>query len=137
MTALSRSRESAMTDRQIHFEVFARKRPGGGWSLEMATEDRNAATAAAEAIMADRRAVAVRVTKETLDEETRGFRSATILTLGDADAPAPKKAKENLEPLCVTPQDLYTMHARSRIARLLEGWLGRHKATTLELLHRP
>ena len=126
-----------MDGRQVHFEVFACKRAGGGWSLELATEDREAATTAAQAIMNEHRALAVKVTKETLDPETRGFRSATILTLGDANAPPPKKVKENLEPLCVSPQDLYSMHARSRIARLLEGWLGRYRVTVFELLHRP
>jgi len=126
-----------MDARQVHYEVFARKRSGAGWTLEMATEDRAAALAAGEGLIADKRAYAVRVTKETLDPETRGFRSATILTLGDADAPAPKKKREDLEPLCVTPQDLYTIHARARIGRLLEGWLERNRATAFELLHRP
>jgi len=126
-----------MDARQVHYEVFARKRSGGGWTLEMASEDRAAALAAGEGLIADKRAFAVRVTKETLDPETRGFRSATILTLGDADAPAPKKQREDLEPLCVTPQDLYTIHARARIGRLLEAWLERHRATAFELLHRP
>ena len=40
-------------------------------------------------------------------------------------------------PLCVSPADLYTGHARERIGDLLEGWLARHKATPWELLHRP
>src|SRR5690606_35178730 len=49
------------------------------------------------------------------------------------------KVKPQVEPqpLCVTPQDLYTLHARERIGRLLEGWLERHHATPFELLHRP
>src|SRR5207253_3252279 len=34
------------------------------------------------------------------------------------------------------PQDLYTVHARERIGRLLEGWLERKGATPFELLHR-
>ena len=37
----------------------------------------------------------------------------------------------------MSPQDLYSVHARQRIVRLLEGWLGRNKATPFELLHRP
>lgn len=102
----------------------------------MATESRAAAIAAAEDMMADGRTAAARVTKETLDPETREFRSITILTLG-AKAP-PKKAKvvEDRDPLCVSPQDLYTIHARERIGRLLEGWLDRKGATPFELLHR-
>ncbi|MFM9673575.1 hypothetical protein, partial [Streptomyces galilaeus] len=32
---------------------------------------------------------------------------------------------------------LYTLHARERIGRLLEGWLRRKSVTPFELLHRP
>src|SRR5690606_19723061 len=48
-----------------------------------------------------------------------------------------KKQAEDLAPLCVAPNDLYSAHARDRIGRLLEGWLARHHATPFELLHRP
>ena len=47
------------------------------------------------------------------------------------------RAPEPTEPLCVSPQDLYTCHARERIGRLLEVWLERQAATPFELLHRP
>ncbi len=126
-----------MSAGQVHFEVFVLKRAGAAWALELATEDRAVALASAETIIAEHRALAVRVTKETLDPETRGFRTAEILSLGDANVKAAKKVREDLEPLCVAPQDLYTMHARSRIARLLDGWLERNRATAFELLHRP
>jgi hypothetical protein len=79
---------------------------------------------------------AVRVTKETLDPETREFQSVTILNLGAREL-VKKKVVENLDPICVSPQDLYTVHARERIGRLLEGWLERKGATPFELLHRP
>ena len=106
---------------QVHFEVSVRRKPGSGWTLEMATEDREQAVGLANALMAEGRVAAAKVTKETLDPETRAFRTATILALGDQDAAKPKKVREDLEPLCVTPQDLYTVHARERIARLLDG----------------
>ena len=38
-------------------------------------------------------------------------------------------------PACVAPADLYSHHARQRIVRLLEGWLGRNKVIPFELLH--
>ncbi len=126
-----------MSGAQVHFEVFVLRNAGSGWALELATEDRAAACAAAEALIAERRALAARVTKETLDPETRGYRTAEILSLGNAQVKAPKKIREDLEPLCVTPQDLYTVHARSRIGRLLDTWLERNRATPFELLHRP
>jgi hypothetical protein len=126
-----------MVGARVHYEVFGRKKPASGWVLEMATEDRAAAVKMAEDLMANHGFAAARVTKETLDEETREFASITILNVG---APEPKKKKEQekeFEPLCVQPQDLYTLHARERIAELLEDWLHRKRATPFELLHRP
>ena len=37
------------------------------------------------------------------------------------------------EPLCVAPPDLYSLHARDRIGRLLEGWLARNRATPFKV----
>ena len=125
-----------MSDGQIHFEVFARRNQNASLILEMATEDRGRALAYAEELMQSGSA-AVRVSKEILDPETGEYSSATILSKG---VPAPKKSKIAVEdpgPPCVAPTDLYTVHARQRIVRLLEGWLGRYKATPFELLHRP
>jgi hypothetical protein len=122
---------------QVHFEVFIRRAPGAAWKLDMATENRSAAISSAEELMAEGRVAAVRVTKETLDSDTREFQSITILSLGATEAPKKKKVVENQDPLCVSPQDLYTVHARERIGRLLEGWLERKGATPFELLHRP
>jgi hypothetical protein len=102
----------------------------------MATENRAAAIATGEELIAEGKVAAVRVTKETLDAETREFRSVTILSLGATEAPKKKRIVENQDPLCVSPQDLYTVHARERIGRLLEGWLERKGATPFELLHR-
>ncbi len=122
---------------QVHYEFFVRRQPGSGWSLELATEDRARAVETAEQALADGRVAAVRVTKETLDEETREFRSVTILSKGAPERTKVKKVREDTEPLCVSPSDLYTCHARERIGRLLDNWLLRNKATAFELLHRP
>jgi hypothetical protein len=123
---------------RVHFEVYVRRTPGASWTLEMAGENRAAAIACAEDVVREGRVAAAKVTKETLDEETREFQTVTIFKAGDADFAARKpKVREDVEPLCVTPQDLYTLHARERIGRLLEGWLERNHATPFELLHRP
>jgi hypothetical protein len=126
-----------MAAADVHFEVSVRKKPGDSWALEMATENRALAISTAEDLMRDGRVVAAKVTKETLDEETREFRTVSILNLGAAEAAKKSKVRESIEPLCVTPQDLYTIHARERIGELLEGWLQRNSATPFELLHRP
>jgi len=123
---------------RVHFEVFVRKTPGASWSLEMASENRAAAVACAEDLVREGRVAASKVTKETLDEESREFQTVTIFKAGDASfTPKRPKVREDVEPLCVTPQDLYSIHARERIGRLLEGWLERNHATPFELLHRP
>jgi len=122
---------------QVHYELFVRRQPGSGWSLEIATEDRARAIETAEQSLADGSVAAVRVTKETLDPETREFRSVTILSKGAPERTKTRKVREDTEPLCVSPSDLYTCHARERIGRLLDNWLARNKATPFELLHRP
>ena len=48
-----------------------------------------------------------------------------------------KRKVAEAAPLCVSPSDLYTVHAREVIGRLLEGWLAREKTSPFELLHRP
>ncbi len=126
-----------MSQNQVHYEVFVRKQVNSTWVLDMACEERDRALEAAKTALAETRVIAARVTKETLDEDTREFRSVTIFNEG---APERKKGKERPEdhtPLCLTPQDLYSAHARERIGRLLDNWLTRQKATPFELLHRP
>lgn len=123
---------------QVHYEVFVRKAPMAPWRLEIATEDRAQAMTLAEDIMDDKRAAAVRVTKETLDEETMEFRSVTLVTKGAADEPKMKPARDpNAGPTCNGPADLYLPPARETIQRVLDDWLRRQRATPFELLHRP
>ena len=130
--------EETMSNAQVHFELFIRRAANQGWTLHLASEDRQRTLETAEELMAQNKAVAVRVTKETLDEETRGYRSATILSKGMVEIVKPKRPRtEDDTPLCVSPADLYTFHARDRINRLLEPWLKRKTVTAFELLHRP
>lgn len=127
-----------MSDAQVHFEVFSRRKVNAPWTLELACEDRTRATETADELLATNRAAAVKVCKETLDPETREFKSVTIMSKGATEVAKPKKDKDVDEaPLCVTPSDLYSVHARERIGRLLDGWLRRAQVTPFELLHRP
>ena len=121
----------------VHFEVYVRRIAGASWTLELATENRAKAVETAEELMAEGRVAAAKVSKETFDEESREFKTVVILKLGAADGAAKAKPQLEAQPLCVTPQDLYTLHARERIGRLLENWLERNNATAFELLHRP
>lgn len=127
-----------MSDRQTHYELFIRKQPASPWVLQLATEERAKCLAVAEELMSGGRIAAVRVTKEVLDPDTREYSSATILSKGEVAIAKPqKKMAEEFAPLCVSPTDLYTVHARDRIGRLLDGWLKRKRVTVFELLHRP
>ena len=125
-----------MDREQVHYEVFVRRQANAGWALELATESRGRALEEAETILTEKRAISVRVTKETLDPDTREFKMVVLLTKGEPDKARAAKAKAEFEPLCVSPQDLYTSHARDRIGRLLDGWLQRNGVTPFELLHR-
>lgn len=121
---------------QVHYELFVRHTPVAPWTLEMASEARSQVIEMAETLMNERRAAAVRVSKETFDPESREFQSVVILAKGKVEGGRQPRVTTDAEPLCVTPEDLYTVHARDRIGRLLEGWLARNRATPFELLHR-
>ncbi len=122
----------------VHFEVYTRKTVQSPWALLQATEVRAQAFEVAEEMLADKRAVAVRVTKETLDTETMEFQSITVLQRGAPEPPKPRSVRnEGHQSNCNAPADLYTPHARELIARILEDWLGRHGVTAFELMHRP
>jgi hypothetical protein len=124
-----------MTEDQVHYEVFARRNPVAALSLHFATEDRQKALELAEELFAEG-CIEVKVFKEVLDEETRAYRSVSILIKGAT--PVVERRRQALpdQPLCTSPQDLYNAHARERIGRLLDGWLRRRFATPFELLHR-
>ena len=126
-----------MDPSQVHYELYVRRTASAPWTLDMASESRAAVVETAESLMAQSRAAAVRVTRETFDPDTREFRSVGILSKGRTEASRKRKIIEDREPLCITPSDLYSLHARDRIGRLLEAWLARRHATPFELLHRP
>ncbi len=126
-----------MSGRPVHYEVFSRRTPSSAWTLQLASEDRQQAVNAAEEMLKDKSAAAVRVTKEVLDLETGDYTSATILTKGLIDDKKKVRRAPESETGCTSPQDFYTASAREKIARLLEDWLRRQKVTAFELLHRP
>ena len=122
----------------VHYEIYIRKTPADSWSLLQATENRKQAVETAEDLLADKRAAAVRVTKETLDPESMEFQSVTVLTLGAPEVKQKRIVRQDDQPSnCMTPQDLYAPHAREVIGRVLEDWLKRRQVTPFELLHRP
>lgn len=122
----------------VHYEVYIRKTAPAPWGLQMATEDRAHAIQTAEELLADNRAAAVRVTKETLDPDTMAFNSVTVLTRGAPEVQRKRVVSDDdAGPRCGSPQDLYAPVARDLIGRVLEDWLNRQGVTAFELLHRP
>ncbi|WP_292054754.1 MULTISPECIES: hypothetical protein [unclassified Brevundimonas] len=122
----------------VHYEIYVRKTPAANWTLLMASEDRRHAITTAEEVMRDKIAASVKVTKETLNPATMEFASVSVLRLGAPDPVRKKpKAEAPAGPACRTPADLYTVHARESLGRVLEDWLRRQGATVFELLHSP
>ena len=118
---------------QVHFELFVRKQANASWTLEMATESRSRALEEAEAILAEKRAISVRVTKETLDPETREFAMVILLTKGDPERTKAKKAAESSSRCAFQPAGpVYRPCARPdrAAARGLAGAPPRHAVRT-------
>jgi hypothetical protein len=91
----------------VHYEVYIRKTAPSPWTLSMATEDRKNALDTAEDMMRDRQAVAVRVTKETLDPDTMEFNSVGPVDPRRARDEAQKKvAEDRAGPACKAPAGL-------------------------------
>lgn len=126
-----------MNEPQIHYELFVRRHSASGWTLQMATESRSTAVETADQLLEDKRAIAVKVTKETLNPETREYTTITLLTKGEQAVLKPKaRLEEELTPVCTSPSDLYSVYARERIGQLFDNWLRRKTVTPFELLHR-
>jgi len=87
---------------QIHYELFVRRKVGAQWTLEIATENRAHAIQTAEDVLEQGRAVAVRVSKETLNPSTGEYKSLAIFTKGQVDGGKPKKEEEEREGLDIT-----------------------------------
>lgn len=121
--------------RAIHFEIFVR-RGKGGWSLlEARAGDRQDAIKFAKAQLGQGGVVAVRVTKETLDEESGTYSSVTVLEDGEPEKKV--KAKQEAPKLpCFKPQDLFSHHSRGVISRVLKSTLDEWQLIPMELIHR-
>jgi hypothetical protein len=123
--------------REIHYEVFRRLGSSGGWTLHDAVAGREAALRMAEELMAAEKATGVKVVKETYDPDTGEYLSLKIFEEGHTRLKM-RPAEEDLPHAlpCFKPEDFYSYHARSTLARLLHDFLARQKLTVTELIHR-
>ncbi len=122
---------------QIHYEVFRRVGAKGGWNLLEVLPSRDAALKLAKDTMAEGNATGVKVMKETYNDDTGDYLSLKIFEEGLNSYSVPAAAEETPNAIpCFKPEDLYSYHARSTIARLLVDFLARNKITVTELIHR-
>src|SRR4029078_11593588 len=79
----------------------------------------------------------VRVVKETYNAETGDYMSLTIFEDGKVEIKKKSKKLDDLDNPSPSfkPDDLYSYHARTTMARLLADWLARQRLTITELLH--
>ncbi|HEY0265827.1 MAG TPA: hypothetical protein VGC16_03690 [Rhizomicrobium sp.] len=123
--------------REIHYEVFRRVGARGGWTLHEVVSVRENAIAMAQDLMAGDKATGVKVVKETYNDDTGDFLTLKIFEEGHNQvkiAPAQEDAPHALP--CFRPDDLYSYHARTTMARLLGEFLARNRITITELIHR-
>ena len=122
---------------EIHYEIFRRHGAKGGWLLHDVVVARDAALRLAEHLMANDRATGVKVVKETYNPDTGQYLSLKIFEDGHNTLKMAAGAENAPYALpCLTPDDLYSYHARAAMARLLHDYLARHKLTVTELIHR-
>lgn len=123
--------------RQVHYELFVRRGASPGWSLQEAGESRAEILAAAETALASSFITGVKVMKETYDESSGDFMSLRIFEEGKRKFKIAKAAEDAPPALpCLTPEDLYAVHARHTLGRLFADILARWKLTVVELIHR-
>ncbi|HEX2592906.1 MAG TPA: hypothetical protein VHL34_15505 [Rhizomicrobium sp.] len=122
---------------EIHFEIFKRVGAKGGWSMHDVSSSRDAALKVAEELMKAEKATGVKVIKETYNPETGDYLSLKIYEDGHTKMKVDKAAEDVPHAIpCFQPDDLYSYHARSTIARLLTDFLARNRWTVTELIHR-
>lgn len=122
---------------KTHYEILAQEREGAGWTLCDAKSDRNGAVKLAETIIAEDGVVGIKIVKQVYDEDNGDYHSRTIFEDGRNKtniAPAQEDVPNTIP--CFRSDDLYSVHARKTIYRLLGGFLVQNKITVIELLHR-
>lgn len=121
----------------IHYEIFSRLGAKGGWRLHDVLSQREAALSVARGLMENDQATGVKVVKETYNSETGEYLSLKILEDGHTQMKVEPAAEDAPHALpCFKPDDLYSYHARTTMARLLSDYLARRKLTVTELIHR-
>ena len=121
----------------VHYEIFKRIGAKGGWTMHDVRDSRDIAMKMAQELMTSEQATGVKVVKETYNDETGDYLTLKIFEDGLNQVKVAPNADDVPHALpCFKPDDLYSYHARSTIARLLVDFLSRNKLTVTELIHR-
>lgn len=122
---------------EVHYEIFRRSGAKGGWIMHDVSSSRDTALRTAEELMTSERATGVKVIKETYNPDTGDYLTLKIFEDGHTKMKVDKAAEDVPHALpCFQPDDLYSYHSRSTIARLLTDFLARNRWTVTELIHR-
>src|ERR1700748_882126 len=122
---------------EIHYEIFRRVGAKGGWPLHDVASSRDFALKAAEELMKSEKATGVKVIKETYNPDTGDFLTLKIFEDGHTKVKVDQAAEDVPHALpCFQPDDLYSYHARSTIARLLGDFIARTRWPVTELIHQ-
>lgn len=126
-----------MSHKDVHYEVFLKKNAKASWALVEARPDREGADALVKTLTKAHPTGSIRMTREQYEEDSRAFRTLTILEKGPDKFADPVEKKGDASIPCMTPDDLVGPAARDTIRRTLAPWLERYELTPMELLHRP
>ncbi len=118
----------------IHYEIFIQKKKAKDWTLHEAVDGREKALKKAGQLVKQSTVAGVRVMKETLEPDTGNYLSVAIFQEGGSTET--KRDKDDVQLPCFKPQDLFSIHARATITRVLEDLLDREGMTAKELIHR-
>ncbi len=124
-----------MAARDVHYELFMRRTAKAAWSLISAFEDRKDAVEEAKSLAEQYPNAGVKVAKETFNAKTGDFLTVNIFEHGLDEDKGASRDNEAAIP-CFQPEDLYSLHARHTIGRVLKDYLSRQTITVTELLHR-
>lgn len=119
----------------VHFEVYVKTNRKTSWQLDQALSSRHDALKIAKERLAELPKGSVRVTKESFDDAQNTFLTIPIFEEGEERHVRKISADNKIEPSCVSPDDLYAMHARRTLGRALGPWLKQNGICVLELLH--
>lgn len=128
-----------MSNKETHFELFLRKSPKVGWTLNDAVKDRQTALERAKTLLRSYPNGGVRIIKEAHNKAENSYDSVVVTTLGNCDEPRKGKSR-TFTPQnpgsCVSASDMSSPAARKTYLEVLPRFLEAHRILPGELVYR-